>query len=93
VRQQERADGQGRVAATVPRENLWQAQTPQMFRFALLRRALAEAREVTDEAGAIEAMGLKPRLVPGDASNFKVTYPQDLALAERVLLARSEAEQ
>lgn len=88
-----RADGQGRVAATVPRENLWQAQTPQMFRFALLRRALAEAREVTDEAGAIEAMGLKPRLVPGDASNFKVTYPQDLALAERVLLARSEAEQ
>lgn len=88
-----RADGEGRVAATVARDGLWQAQTPQMFRFDLLRRALAQAQGVTDEAGAIEAMGLKPLLVPGDASNFKVTYPQDLALAERILLAREKGTQ
>lgn len=80
-----RADAQGRVAATVPREQLWQAQTPQMFRYAVLRAALEQATEVTDEASAIETAGLHPRLVQGDATNLKVTYPLDLHLAQWIL--------
>lgn len=82
-----RADPQGRVLATEPREGLWQAQTPQMFRYGILSRALAvsAASEVTDESRAVEMLGLRPRLVPGDAANLKVTFPQDLLLAERVM--------
>ncbi|MDQ8023242.1 MAG: 2-C-methyl-D-erythritol 4-phosphate cytidylyltransferase [Moraxellaceae bacterium] len=83
-----RADSGSRVAATVPREAMWQAQTPQMFRYGLLCEALARFPAVTDEAGAVEAMGLSPRLVAADATNFKVTYPQDLALAAQILQAR-----
>jgi 2-C-methyl-D-erythritol 4-phosphate cytidylyltransferase len=75
----------GRAAATVAREGLWAAQTPQMFRYALLRRALEQAENVTDEAGAIEALGLQPRLVEGSARNFKVTLPHDAELAEYYL--------
>jgi 2-C-methyl-D-erythritol 4-phosphate cytidylyltransferase len=78
-----------RVQQTVPRAGLWQAQTPQMFRYGLLRRALRMALEqglaVTDEASAIEALGLQPKLVPGSARNFKVTQADDLALAELIL--------
>lgn len=84
-----RADAMQRVAATASRTGLWQAQTPQMFRYGLLRRALATQREVTDEAGAVEAAGFKPRLIAADATNFKVTYPADLALAELVLKERT----
>ncbi len=80
-----RADEHRHVRETVPRDSLWQAQTPQMFRYAMLRRALEGAREVTDEASAIEAAGLRPRLVQGDATNLKVTYPLDLHLAEWIL--------
>jgi 2-C-methyl-D-erythritol 4-phosphate cytidylyltransferase len=80
-----RADRDGRVEATVVRESLWRAQTPQMFRYGLLCRALQEARDagvsVTDEAMAIERMGLRPRLVPCGAHNIKVTTAEDLALA------------
>lgn len=83
-----RSDAAGRVAATVSREAMWQAQTPQMFRHGLLTRALAASRAVTDEAGAIEALGLAPRLVAADATNFKITYPQDMQLAELILRAR-----
>ena len=83
-----RADADQRVAATEPREGLWQAQTPQMFRFGVLRSALAACPGVTDEAGAVEALGLKPRLVRADATNFKVTFPADLQLAELVLKGR-----
>ncbi len=80
----------GRVAGTVAREGLWQAQTPQMFRYGVLRRALLEASEVevTDESQAVEALGLRPLLVQGDAANLKITYPRDLALAEAILRAR-----
>jgi 2-C-methyl-D-erythritol 4-phosphate cytidylyltransferase len=78
----------GRIAGTVSRENLWQAQTPQMFRHGLLSKALAHAPTVTDEAGAIEALGLKPKLVAADATNLKVTYPLDLQLAEWILANR-----
>ena len=85
------ADGQDRVQATLARADKWLAQTPQMFRLGDLWRALQAAGEsVTDEASAIEALGLAPRLVRGHALNFKVTYPEDLALAEWVLAARSQ---
>lgn len=79
----------GRVQATIPRQARWQAQTPQMFRLQALRDALAAAdANVTDEASAIEAQGLAPRLVPGSLENFKVTYPADFDLAERLLKTR-----
>ena len=77
-----RGDAGGRVESTVPRDSLWAAQTPQMFRYALLRKALEQASEVTDEASAIEAFGLKPKLVEGSPRNFKITLPHDVALAE-----------
>lgn len=80
-----RADAEGRIQATEPRDGLWQAQTPQMFRYGLLREALARVSAVTDEAGAVEAMGLRPRLVRGESTNLKVTYPADLAVAARIL--------
>ena len=80
-----RASADGRVAETISREGLWLAQTPQMFRYGVLREALQRFPDVTDEASAIERMGLKPRLVPGDAKNIKVTYPADFALAEMYL--------
>lgn len=84
-------DGSGaRVAATVPREGLWQAQTPQMFRHGLLLDALEYAPAVTDEASAIEALNLRPKLVAADATNFKVTYPLDLQLAELILHNRNK---
>lgn len=83
-----RADDAQRVARTEPRDGLWQAQTPQMFRYGPLRDALDNCRAVTDEAGAIEASDLKPRLVRGDATNLKVTYPADLALAAMILRGR-----
>jgi 2-C-methyl-D-erythritol 4-phosphate cytidylyltransferase len=79
-----------RVAATVDRRALWQAQTPQMFRIGRLREALAAAGDrITDEAGAIEALGDAPLLVPGSLENFKLTWPADFALAERLLRARA----
>ncbi len=84
-----RGDEHGRAQQTVPREGLWQAQTPQMFRHRLLRDALDFAPRVTDEASAIEALGLSPRLVTADISNLKVTYPLDLQLAEWILRNRA----
>ena len=83
-----RADAEQRVAATEPRDGLWQAQTPQMFRYGRLLDALKNCATVTDEAGAIEALGLQPKLVRGDTTNLKVTYPADLALAAMILRGR-----
>jgi 2-C-methyl-D-erythritol 4-phosphate cytidylyltransferase len=80
-----RADAAGRVLRTESREHLWQAQTPQMFRAGLLAHALQQCKEVTDDASAIEALGLHPKLVACEPTNFKVTYPQDLLLAELLL--------
>lgn len=75
-----------RIAETVPRAGLWGAQTPQMFRHGQLREALTRAgNQVTDEASALEFLGLAPRLVESDQSNLKVTYPLDLRLAELLL--------
>jgi 2-C-methyl-D-erythritol 4-phosphate cytidylyltransferase len=83
-----RADSVARIQATEPREQLWQAQTPQMFRHGLLLQALGRSGVVTDEAGAVEAMGLKPKLVQGSAANLKVTYAEDLQLAQTILTSR-----
>jgi 2-C-methyl-D-erythritol 4-phosphate cytidylyltransferase len=87
-----RAEGT-HAASTLNRRELWRAQTPQLFRLDLLRKALedcaARGVDITDEAGAMEAAGYRPRLVPGREANLKVTYPDDLALAE-FWLARQE---
>ena len=80
-----RADARQRIESTESREKLWQAQTPQMFRAGLLAQGLQLCKNVTDEASAIEALGLQPKLVAGDTSNFKVTYPLDIRLAELLL--------
>jgi 2-C-methyl-D-erythritol 4-phosphate cytidylyltransferase len=78
--------GAARVVETVDRAFYWRAQTPQLFRLDLLTQALDECRardiEITDEASAMERAGYHPRLVRGRESNIKVTYPEDLALAE-----------
>ncbi len=80
----------GRVAATLDRRDKWLAQTPQMFRIGALLDALGQAGDaVTDESSAMEAIGLQPKLVEGSAQNFKVTYPEDFALAEMVLQSRT----
>ena len=80
-----RADDARGIVGTESREGLWQAQTPQMFRYALLLRALRAAPHVTDESAAVEAAGFQPRLVEGSRSNFKVTYAGDLPLAALIL--------
>lgn len=83
------SDATTRVERTIERSDKWLAQTPQMFPIGLLERALRSAGDaVTDEASAIEYLGLSPRLVEGTAQNFKVTYPADFALAQAVLAAR-----
>lgn len=84
-----RADESDRVQATVARESLWRALTPQMFRYGVLDRALRAAHEAgsapTDEAQAVEALGLQPRLVRGDPDNIKITLPEDVERAARLL--------
>lgn len=87
-----RADPEQRIHRTESRDMLWQAQTPQMFPHGLLKRALEHTRQLpeyipTDEAQAVEALGLKPLLVQGELRNLKITYPQDLWLAEAILRA------
>jgi 2-C-methyl-D-erythritol 4-phosphate cytidylyltransferase len=80
----------GRVSATVERETMWLAQTPQMFRLGPLRQALSAAgSDVTDEAGAMQALGLAPRLIAGSLENLKITWPEDFELAERLLRTRT----
>jgi 2-C-methyl-D-erythritol 4-phosphate cytidylyltransferase len=83
------AHEEGRIARTESRNGLWQAQTPQMFRLGMLRDAIQRARQdghdLTDEASAIEWLGHAPRLVQGSLRNFKVTYPEDFALAGAML--------
>jgi 2-C-methyl-D-erythritol 4-phosphate cytidylyltransferase len=91
-----RAEGPGdgaapRVLRTENRAGLWQAQTPQMFRYGVLVRALADpaASECTDEAQAVESLGLSPRLVRGSLANIKVTFPDDLDLAAAILASQA----
>jgi 2-C-methyl-D-erythritol 4-phosphate cytidylyltransferase len=90
-------DGLGRVGKTVPRERLWRAQTPQMFRLGLLTSALDQAigdgEQPGDEAAAIERLGLRPLLVEGSPLNIKITHPADLAFAAHVLAGRGDSRQ
>jgi 2-C-methyl-D-erythritol 4-phosphate cytidylyltransferase len=85
----------GRSQETVDRADKWLAQTPQMFRLGMLLDALQAAKEagveITDEASAMERLGHKPLLVAGSAQNFKITYPEDFALAEAILLSRKNS--
>jgi len=85
-----REDGARRILRTESREHLWQAQTPQMFRYALLLRALetADLAGVTDEASAVEQLNRRPRLVAGSAENLKVTFAEDVELAALILRAQ-----
>ncbi len=85
-----RANAEGEAVQTEAREHLWRAQTPQMFRYRVLIEALrrADIAAVTDESSAVEQTGAKPKLVQGSTNNFKVTYPEDLALAELILKNR-----
>lgn len=86
-----RADGAGRVDATLDRSGLWQALTPQAFPLGMLRQALeaaAGSEGITDEASAVERAGGHPMLVHGDAGNVKITRPGDLHLAAAILAAR-----
>jgi 2-C-methyl-D-erythritol 4-phosphate cytidylyltransferase len=81
----------GRVASTLDRAHVWQAQTPQMFRIQALLNALQQAGSgVTDEASAMEAAGFSPRLVVGSMENFKITYPDDFLMAERLFKSAHE---
>ncbi len=89
-----KTEAAGRVQETVSREHKWLAQTPQMFRLQALHDALAAVANtdfagITDEASAMERMGLRPRLVEGSVQNLKVTYPADFALAEALLQSRT----
>jgi 2-C-methyl-D-erythritol 4-phosphate cytidylyltransferase len=86
------ADPAQRSAQTIPREGLWQAQTPQMFRYDVLRRAFAgsDVDHVTDEAQAVELLGLRPRIVYGSRSNLKVTFAEDLSLVAAILAVERE---
>ena len=80
----------GDQVATVPRTGLWLAQTPQMFSYALLLRALGsapDANAITDDASAVEMLGLSPRLIEGHPRNLKVTLPADIRIAEMYLAA------
>ena len=83
-----------RVLATIGRAGIWQAQTPQMFRYAILARAFGAggAGDWTDEAQAVESLGHKPMLVRGSPANVKVTFPDDLALAAAILAAQANEE-
>lgn len=87
-----RADATRHIEATVPRERLWQAQTPQMFRYRQLLQALQYGSDegVTDEASAIERLGFRPALVMGSGRNIKITFPGDLPFAEWILQQKEQ---
>ena len=86
------ADTHDRVSETRPRDGLWRAQTPQMFRRGLLERALSEvdAGDITDDASAVERLGYRPMLIESDVENLKVTFAADLHLAETILKSRKD---
>ena len=86
-----RADAADRIVRTEPRASLWEAQTPQMFRYGLLSEALSRpgAEQATDEACAVEWLGAQPRLIRGSPTNLKITYPADLRLAAAILDAEA----
>jgi 2-C-methyl-D-erythritol 4-phosphate cytidylyltransferase len=81
-----RSDELQRVSQTIPRTGLWRAQTPQMFRYGTLRAGLEKKPKATDEAEAVESTGYNtPRLVQGESTNIKVTFAEDIQVAEMIL--------
>lgn len=84
-----KVDAAESVEKTISREHLWQAQTPQCFRYGLLttaiEKALSDDSIVTDESSAIEYTGVKPKMILGDVRNIKITFPDDIALAEKLI--------
>jgi 2-C-methyl-D-erythritol 4-phosphate cytidylyltransferase len=88
-----KTDSANHVLSTLDRAHLWQAQTPQMFRYRLLmdslKNAIAQRQPVTDEASAISFFGYQPMMVEGVSSNIKITYPEDLVLAAHILVSLS----
>ena len=88
-----RCDTQGIITDTVSRTQLWAAQTPQVFRYAILMKALSdETIAFTDEASAVEKLGLPVRVVEGSSTNFKITFPEDVRLASLLLNKESSCE-
>jgi len=87
-----RAEDTLRVEETVPRAGLWRAQTPQLFRYGLLRKGLERKPTATDEAEAVESVGQAPRLAQGENSNIKVTFAEDLAIAEMILALKGRVK-
>lgn len=92
-----KVNSKNEVEATISREGLWQAQTPQCFRYGILKAALenvlSQNQLVTDESSAVEMMDLKPKMVLGSTENIKITYFEDIALVEKMLrggVGRSE---
>ncbi len=81
-------DEAGHIVATLPRETLWQAQTPQVFRADIIKNAYAQNLEATDDAFLVEALGQPIVIVPGEKDNIKLTVPADLLLAELIIEAR-----
>ena len=82
-----------KIQSTEDRSELWLAQTPQMFRAGLLLQALSRAKGApTDEAAAVEQLGLEPRVVAGSRENLKVTWPEDVAIAEGILQLRAASD-
>lgn len=84
-----RAAANAGIGETIPRDGLWQAQTPQMFGYGLLKQALSThlQQQPTDEAQAMEWMGYRPKLILGGLKNMKITYPQDLTVVAALLQA------
>ena len=81
-----KSDEENRVVESPSREHLWQAQTPQMYRYKMLKDALEKFDGTpTDESQAIERLGEKPKLIKGNFKNFKVTYPEDLNILEQLI--------
>tara|TARA_B100000768_G_scaffold123330_1_gene114107 strand:+ start:50 stop:742 length:693 start_codon:yes stop_codon:yes gene_type:complete len=81
-----RVDKKQQIIRTEKRDEIWLAQTPQMFRFDLLNKALTSFKgNPTDESEAIEAFGLSPKIVKGNLVNFKITYPEDLMRVEKLI--------
>jgi len=88
-----RGDENQRVAETIPRRDLWRAQTPQMFRYEMLRRGIEKKPDATDEAEAVQSIGYNaPKLVQGEDSNIKVTFAEDIQLAELILNMHGKIE-
>ena len=81
-----RVDKKQQIIRTEKRDEIWLAQTPQMFRFDLLKDAYTSFKgNPTDESEAIEALGLSPKVVKGNLVNFKITYPEDLMRVEKLI--------